>query len=312
MGENTKETENTNNTQTTDTNTVTETVSSPIVSEAMVPVVEVVPAAELTTAPVVAAEEVSVVADAMEAEAIPAEGGAAKKRAVIQYGIATILVVLMGTGLAYALEQQGRIHTGVFDSITELVHPTPAAAIVNGVKIPLASYEKNRMQLENNAKGQGIDTADATVKTQIDTQAIDVLVNTELLRQGAAKKNITASTEQIDARYKEIVASVGGEDKLAEKMVELGITHDSLMSDIEGEIIIQTFLSGEVDASKITISPKEVEDTYNKANTPEAKLPPLAEVKDQIASQLQSTKEQELVNAYIKTLREAADIETKI
>lgn len=236
----------------------------------------------------------------------------AASRAVMQYVIAGVIVLLMGVGLWYVLEEQGRVNTGVFTTITELVNPGPAAAEVNGVKIPLATYEKNRIQIENNAAAQGLTVTDEAVKAEISKQAIDVLINTELLKQAAAKEGITVTQEQIDTRYQEIIASLGGEDALEAKMVELAITEDSLQSDIKGEILIQSYLSKAVDLSKVTVDEADVKAVYDQANTPGATLPPLAEVKADIEAQLKSTKEQELVNAHIETLRTDAKIETNV
>lgn len=233
-------------------------------------------------------------------------------RVVKQYAIAGVIVLLMGVGLWYVLEAQGRVNTGVFATVNELIKPTPAAAVLNGVKIPMNTYEKNRSQIEKNAEAQGLKVDDEAVKTEITKQAIDVLVNTELLKQAAAKENITATQEQIDARYQEIITSLGGEEALKAKMSELGITEESLQSDIKGEIIIQAYLSQAVDVSKIVIEEADIKKVYDQANTPGAKLPPLAEVKAEIETQLKSTKEQELVNAHIEMLRADAKIETKV
>lgn len=237
---------------------------------------------------------------------------AAGSRVVKQYAIAGVIVLLMGVGLLYVLEEQGRVHTGVFATVTELIKPTPAAAVVNGVKIPMATYEKNRLQIEKNAEAQGLKVADEAVKAEINKQAIDVLVNTELLKQAAAKANIVVTQEQTDTRYQEIITSLGGEEALKAKMLELGITEESLQSDIKGEILIQGYLTQAVDLSKITIDEADIKKVYDQANTPGAKLPPLAEVKTEIETQLKSTKEQELVNAHIETLRTDAKIETKV
>lgn len=246
------------------------------------------------------------------AEPVLISGVTKKSRALKQYAIAGVIVLLMGIGVLYVMEEQGRVKTGVFATVNELIKPMPAAAVVNGVKIPLSTYEKNRAQIEKNATTQGLTVTDEAVKTEITKQAIDVLVNTELLKQAAAKADIKVTQEQIDTRYGEIVTSLGGEEALKAKMIELGITDESLQSDIKGEILIQGYLSKAVDLSKITVSEEDIKKVYDQANTPGAKLPPLAEVKADIEAQLKSTKEQELVNTQIETLRKDAKIETKV
>jgi FKBP-type peptidyl-prolyl cis-trans isomerase (trigger factor) len=235
-----------------------------------------------------------------------------RNRMIMQYVIATGIILVMGAGLLYALEEQGRVNTGVFDTVSDLVKPAPAAAVVNGVKIPLAQYEKNREQLIQTATFQGLDPENESIKTQINTQALDVLVNTELLRQAAVADGVTVSSEDIDARYAEIIATLGGEEALQAKMTELNITPESLRTDIEGEILIKKHLDKAVDYSTITLDPAEVQAVYDQANTPGADIPPFAEVKSQIETQLKATKEQEVIGKYIETLKVDADIKTNI
>jgi peptidyl-prolyl cis-trans isomerase SurA len=239
----------------------------------------------------------------------------ARKQMFIQYGIATLVILIIGGGLVYALEQQGRIHTGIFDKITAVVNPAPAAAIVNGTKITKADYDKNLAQLQTAAEAQGADVKDASIQAEIKKQAIDVLVNTELLRQAAYAEGAMVTDDQVNARYEEIKSSIGGEEQLAAKMTELGITEPALRKDIEGEILIQGHLSKAVDTSKITVTEKELTDAYAQISstaTAGVTIPPLDEIKTQLEAQLKTNKEQELVNAYITKLREGASIEVLI
>ena len=237
------------------------------------------------------------------------------KNFLLQYGVAALVVLIIGAGLAYALEQQGRINTGVFDSIKSVINPAPLAAKVNGTGITLADYEKNLTQLNNAAVQQGADIKNESIAKEIKTQAIDVLVNTELLRQEARKNGAEVTEKQIDDRYQEIVTSIGGEEQLATKMTELGITADSLRKDIEGEILIQGHLATAVDTGSIKVTEEDIKAAYAQIGSTAATgvtVPPLAEIKTQLEAQLKTNKEQELVNAYITTLREAATIEVLI
>ncbi|MES2966653.1 MAG: SurA N-terminal domain-containing protein [Patescibacteria group bacterium] len=274
---------------------------------------EAIPSTQPTESPVeVAHPEVPTPAAVSET---PVAGESSKKQFLMQYGIAALVVLVMGTGLAYALEQQGRINTGVFDAIGSVIKPEPLAAKVNGTGITLADYEKNLTQLNTAATQQGADITNESIAQEIKTQAIDVLVNTELLRQEARKNGANVTAEDIDARYEEILTSIGGEEKLAAKMAELGITQESLRKDIEGEILIQGHLAEAVDTSSITVTEDDLKAAYAQISGTAATgvtVPPLEEIKTQLEAQLKTNKEQELVNAYITKLREGADIEVLI
>lgn len=305
------------NTTTDSDNIVTPTVDTTAqdINEVSLPVMSapVISMSEAVIDPVVTAT--TVVAAETETPPVLLAAPVAKKQVLLQYGIATVVVLIMGAGLTYALEQQGRIQTGIFDKISSIVNPAPAAAIVNGTKISKADYDKNLIQLQTTAKTQGADIASEAVQTEIKKQAIDVLINTELLRQEARKEGADVTEEQIEARYQEIIKSIGGEDKLKEKMTELNITEPALRKDIEGEILIQGHLSKAVDTSKIIVSEKELADAYAQIKATQAAgvtVPPLTEIKAQLETQLKTNKEQELVNTYITKIREGAKIEILI
>ncbi len=229
-----------------------------------------------------------------------------------QYVLAAGIVIVIGGLLLFGLERQGRVDTNVFGSIISMVAPEPAAAIVNGTRIDMVAYEKNKQQIIASATQQGLDFTDESILSEINTQAIDVLVNTELLRQNAIASGATVSAEQIEARYQEVLTSVGGAEALTTRMTELGLDEAALRKDIEGEILIQTYLDGAVDTSSVVIDDAKIQAVYDQAGGAEAGLPPLAEVRTEIETQVRFSEEQELVNAFIKSLRDKATIEVLI
>ncbi len=69
-----------------------------------------------------------------------------------------------------------------------------------------------------------------------------------------------------------------------------------------------------MDTSAVAVSEEEITAAYAQISGggPSVDVPPLAEIKTQLEAQLKFNKEQELVTAYITTLREAATIEVLI
>jgi len=233
-----------------------------------------------------------------------------RRQLFMQYGIAFLIVLAMGIGLWYALEQQGRVQTGVFDSIEALISPEPAVAKVNGERITVAMVEKNKQQLTMAAVNQGLDPSTPEVAAEIQAQAVDLLINTELLRQAANAAGITVTAEESATRYNEIVTQLGGEEALTARMAELGITPESLQSDIEGELTIQKYLETAVDTSSITITEEAIVAFYEQVgggSNPE--FPPLEDVREQIEFELRNQQEQQLISDHIGTLKEGAVIE---
>jgi SurA N-terminal domain len=272
------------------------------------------PETEVTTATTTTTESTTAPVAATTAVSTPAMVAPDARKVILkQYGIAAAIVLVMGVALWYLLEDQGRVQTGYFDAVKGLVTPEPTAVIVNGQKVPLSLYEKNREQLSLQAIGQGLDPNDPTVADQLKQQALDLLVNSALLRQAATEAGIVVTEEQVNTRYQAIVDSQGGEEALTARMAELNITKDSLMTDINDEILIQTHLASAVDTSGVTITDEEVESLYaSVTSNPAVDVPPLDEVRDQIEQEIRFGKEQELISAYIEKLKADATIEPQI
>jgi hypothetical protein len=215
---------------------------------------------------------------------------------------------VISSGLLFVLEQQGRISTGLFSSIGS----NSPAALVNDVKIKRADYDSSVAQLVSMRASRGDDTSDPAVLAQLEAQAIDTLVNGELLRQAAIESGKEASKEVIDARYGEIEIGIGGPEPLATKMSEFGITTETLRRDIENEILIQALFDEVFGTDKAVVTDAEVEAFYAEVSGVEAGLPPLEDVREQIAEQIRQNQQQAEVAAYIETLKAEAKIEILI
>jgi len=240
----------------------------------------------------------------------PASAGAATTKNVVirNYAVATLIIALMGSGLWLVLESQGRVQTNFLGSFTSRAD----VATVNGVKITREAYDKNRQQVEASAVQQGADITDQSVLAEINTQAVETLVNTELLRQEAAKLGITVTSEEIQARYDAIVEQVGGQEALATRMTELSLTEEGLRGDIEGELLIQALFAEVIDVSSVEVSEEEVMQVYTQVSTEQGLEVPFEEVSEVIASNIRLSKEQALVTEYIESLRASAVVDIKI
>jgi hypothetical protein len=221
------------------------------------------------------------------------------------------IIVICG-GLLFVLEKEGRISTGLFAGVIAKIDASTPAAKVNGTVISKTEFESSLEQLNEMSASQGADLADATVVSELRTQAIDTLVNAELLRQAALAAGMTATSEQIEGRLTEIRDGLGGEEALAARMAEFGVTEESLRRDIENEFLIQALFDAKVNTDNIEVTDAEITELYNQAGGTEGGLPPLAEVREQIVAQIRFNKEQVLVTEYIDTLRSEAEIEVLI
>lgn len=250
-------------------------------------------------------------APAEAVQATPA-AGAGTSRQALWYVLAFVVVLVIGLGLWFMMEKDGRVSTGVFSGITAYMKSTEAAATVNGATISVLDFESTLRQITANTAEQGVDVTDPTIVTELRTQAIESLVNTEVLRQKAEASNVTIKEEDVQARYAQIENGLGGPEGLAERMTELGVTDEMLRRDIKNDILIQAHLDASLDRSSVTVTDDEIQALYDQVTAGATDAPPLSEVREQVEMQIRGQKEQAIVAKYVEELRTGANIEVKI
>ncbi len=221
------------------------------------------------------------------------------------YLLTGVAVVVMAVGLLFVMEREGRVTTGIFGDIRS----GQPVALVNGEKITRQDFDSSFNQLLQMAQAQGADTTDETMMEQYRTQAVDTLVNGELLRQAAKKEGVEATAEAIETRYTEIESSIGGAEQLTARLAEFGITEKILRRDIENEILIQNYFDLKLTSDDAEVTKADVEKFYTDLGGAEAGLPPLDEVYDQAVEQIKLDRQQVEVNALLESLRTEAEIE---
>lgn len=228
-----------------------------------------------------------------------------KSTPVWAYVVAVVVVVAIVLGVLFALEQQGKITTGLFGASSETV------ATVNGVPIKSEDLTTSMNQISATAQLQGADITNPEIQATIRTQAVDMLVNTELLKQEAADRGITVDDAAVQARIDQLIIEVGSEEMLNERMATLGISDSILRRDIKIELMIQELLDQEFAEADLSVSEEEVLGVYEGAGGAAAGLPALDEVREQVEAQVRANKEQVIVDEFITSLRANARIELR-
>lgn len=223
--------------------------------------------------------------------------------------IAILIVAMMLLGVWYVLEKQGRVNSNFFGAIAEMMRGPVVVASVNGTDIMETQLEISITQLEQAATLQGMDVTSPTVQSSLRVQALDVLINTELLLQGAAERGITVTDEEITTRIAEIETEVGGAEILQARMDELGIDEAKLQSDVEQELIIGKMLDQLMAETAVTVTDEEVQQAYDNAVASGADVPALDEVREVIVEQLSAAKEQEVIDEFLTEQKATAEIE---
>jgi hypothetical protein len=214
-----------------------------------------------------------------------------------------VAVVLVAGGVGYMVYGKSKKEVAV-------EKPVEKVATVNGVDIAKATYESQLASAITTLKSRGVNTDDATQITQIKNQVLTDLINNELLNQAVKASGVTATADEVEKQIQALVAQVGGADKFAGELVKANLTEAQLRTNISNQLAAQKYLLTKIDISKATASDEEITKFYNDNVKGQTGAPALKDVKEQIRQQIVNTKQQQLVLAYVETLKATAKIET--
>ncbi|TKV27319.1 peptidylprolyl isomerase [Arthrobacter sp. NamB2] len=188
-------------------------------------------------------------------------------------------------------------------------------AVVNGTEISrdlfTETYEGQFAQAAAQAQAAGQEVDQDLLRTTV----ADNLVSSELLRQEAARRGITASPEGRAAAIDELLQASGlaSEDELRAALAEQGIDDAEFDEQLADQVTLDTLLAEE--AGDTTPTDQEVQEAYDAAKAQQeaggdttTPIPPLEDVREQIVQQLAGGKTSEATQALIVRLRESADI----
>ena len=136
-------------------------------------------------------------------------------------------------------------------------HGADVVATVNGHAIVRADMD--RMY----AAQLGQDEGQHPSPEQADSLRLNVvreLIDEEIVEQRAAKMNLTATTEEVDAKLAEMRAPYS-EEQFAERLKESGRTLDDVKHDLRRSLTIDKLLNKEIN-SKVTVSDADIASYY--------------------------------------------------
>ena len=189
------------------------------------------------------------------------------------------------------------------------IDPDKTIATVNGEDIVGGDLATSVNQIMATAQLQGIDTTDPNVMAEIQDQAVEMLINTELLEQEADERGIVVTDADVTGRIDALIDEIGSQEALEERMMALGIDNDDLQRDVKSELMIQKLLDSIFAADPVSVSEEEIESLYQGSTGGGEGAPAIEEVRPQLEAQLRASKEQQVVDEFISSLREGAEIE---
>lgn len=185
-------------------------------------------------------------------------------------------------------------------------------AKVDGVPISSAEYAKYYAQSENLAQQQGVSTTDSTIVDEIKKQALEIVINTQLLYSAAQSAGKTATDADVSAQMSAIATQFATPEAFDAQLVTAGLTRESLRDEITQRIIIDSYLNDQPEMQGLSVTPDEIDAAYQRVAATNAEIPALDDVRTEIEQQLLTQKQQAASSQVIQTLRDAADIEILI
>jgi peptidyl-prolyl cis-trans isomerase C len=116
-----------------------------------------------------------------------------------------------------------------------------AVATVNGVAIAKKDLELQKMWLTENLKRMGREVKDAD-KPMVEQQALDSLIEMELLSQEAKKLGVTVKPEEVAQKYEQFKKNFPKPEDFAQFLKNMDMTEEKLRKDTERELVVNAVM----------------------------------------------------------------------
>ena len=187
-----------------------------------------------------------------------------------------------------------------------------AVAIVNGATITRHQLTMSEMQI---AARQGEAATSTAVQAQLQPDALNLLIEQTLLEQAAEKAGAIASSTEVDSQLASAKGHFSTQADYDKALAAQGMTEGDFRTYISKNILINAYLEQQLNLAAATATPAEIQAAYTQVKSQQgsgANIPPLNQVRDQVAQMIVQQKQQQAVNDYIAQLRSAANIQILI
>lgn len=228
------------------------------------------------------------------------------------------LIVGLITTLVVGCTSQGGDVSGNSEENMENV-----VAKVNDNSISTVEYEDLVKMMKSSYESQGVDFNTEEGKTfldQIQTQAINSLVQEEVLFQEAKEKGFEASDETVNEQIEAVKSQFPSEEEFSVELEKQNLTEDKYKEMVTKEIVISEFLQSEI--KEVTISEEELQAAYDQyvdqmkqmaeQTGEETEIPDFEDSKEQLEMQLSQQNQQEQMSKIIEELLEENEVEIYI
>lgn len=195
------------------------------------------------------------------------------------------------------------------DGIPDVVAEVNGEEVTKEEFVPV--YEASFQQATAQAQMSG----QAPDEDALKKQTVDDLVDTELLAQEAESRGIEVSDQDVDDELETLAKQnqMASADELLAAVEKQGVTEDQARAQVETQVMVEQLVADE--DGPFDPTEKELRALYAQAKQQQAqagqqaqKIPPFAQVRDQLEEQARSQEIGTVAGALVKQLRKDADI----
>jgi peptidyl-prolyl cis-trans isomerase SurA len=188
-------------------------------------------------------------------------------------------------------------------------------AEVNGAEVTKEEFVPIYEATFQQAAAQAQMSGQAPDEEALRKQAVDELVDTELLSQEADARGISVSDEQVDAELADLAEQNGmkSADELLAAVEKQGMAPELAREQVATQVMVELLAADE--DGPIEPTEKELRARYAQVKQQQAqagqqgqKIPPFAQVRDQLEEQVTSEQVGTVAGALVQSLRKDADI----
>ena len=135
-----------------------------------------------------------------------------------------------------------------------------AVASVNGVLIPRSFLEREVRRFEEQALSQG-QLVDEAQRDQLNRQALDTLIDIELLYQESLRRGFEISDDRVEEQVSGLRSQFGDEEGYAAALEQIGISDDELRTEFRRQLAIQDMIDADI-APAVGVTEQESKEFY--------------------------------------------------
>ncbi|WP_205684280.1 SurA N-terminal domain-containing protein [Clostridium formicaceticum] len=224
------------------------------------------------------------------------------------YLLRKLFLIILSGMLLFSFAACTATEDGASDSVDEEV--SAIVALVNGKEIQRSDFENVLENMKLSYQQFGLDFDSEENKEMLELmkeEALNNLIQQELLLQSALEKNYAASQDEIDHELEQIKAQFGTDEEFDMALEANHLTLDALIESIANEIMLAQYIQNEI--GEPTVSEEEIIAMYEEYSESMEDLPAFEEMQFELEEELKYQKFQTSFGEFIENLKAQSTIE---